>query len=329
MYNALVQQHERQSSPELRPETLRAFTETFINRYDLYAIQRPDNGRYVCVRQPLTPKLIESHLLGEVTLGAYALNPDSEARWICLDADTRREWAGLFQLAADLQRSKVTTYLETSRRGGHLWLFTAPLPGAEARQFATQLLHEHGLETMELFPKQDELKTGPGSLVRLPLGIHRKSGRRYYCIDLAGKPLAPTIRAQLHLLTDPARVPAAFVQDVILRGSHVDHQPVEVAIPLERPEGDQLSNRIKATINVYDFVSQYVDLDEKGLGHCPFHDDNHKSLSVHISENYWHCFAGCGGGSVIDFAMQWRDMLGEDGSFTATIKALADALLPR
>ena len=40
---------------------------------------------------------------------------------------------------------------------------------------------------------------------------------------------------------------------------------------------------------------------------CPFHDDGHPSFSVNIEENYWHCFAGCGGGSIIDFYMKWND----------------------
>jgi DNA primase len=27
---------------------------------------------------------------------------------------------------------------------------------------------------------------------------------------------------------------------------------------------------------------------------------------VHEKGNYWHCFAGCGGGSIIDFWMKWK-----------------------
>jgi DNA primase len=39
---------------------------------------------------------------------------------------------------------------------------------------------------------------------------------------------------------------------------------------------------------------------------CPFHNDQHPSLGVNAEKNYWYCFAGCGGGSVIDFWMKWR-----------------------
>jgi hypothetical protein len=58
-----------------------------------------------------------------------------------------------------------------------------------------------------------------------------------------------------------------------------------------------------------EFVSQYVDLKPTArgaIGLCPFHDDHHPSFGVNDEGNYWHCFAGCGGGSVIDFWMKWQ-----------------------
>ncbi len=72
---------------------------------------------------------------------------------------------------------------------------------------------------------------------------------------------------------------------------------------------ETLSQRIKQSITVLKFVSQYVDLKPNGsgaIGKCPFHDDQRPSFSVNDKENYWHCFAGCGGGSIIDFWMKWR-----------------------
>jgi DNA primase len=32
------------------------------------------------------------------------------------------------------------------------------------------------------------------------------------------------------------------------------------------------------------------------------------SFSVNTKENYWHCFSGSGGGSVIDFWMKWNNL---------------------
>jgi hypothetical protein len=55
--------------------------------------------------------------------------------------------------------------------------------------------------------------------------------------------------------------------------------------------------------------SRYVDLKptaSSATGLCPFHDDHHPSLEVSDEGNYWNCFAGCGGGSVIDFWTEWK-----------------------
>lgn len=38
-------------------------------------------------------------------------------------------------------------------------------------------------------------------------------------------------------------------------------------------------------------------------GRCPFHEDSNPSLSVNSSKGLWNCFAGCGGGTAIDFVM--------------------------
>ncbi len=321
---------ERIRTPEqtISPELAQAFAGTFIPRYDLYPVQRPD-GSYVTLRRKLSLDLIISHLQGFITLGAYALDVESQARWVCLDADTPDQWQRVWRMAEALDRQGIVPYLETSRRGGHLWLFLDSLPGADARRFGQRLQAEYSLTDVELYPKQDELKTGPGSLVRLPLGVHLKSGQRYSFVKLDGQPLAPTIREQIQLLTHPERVPAVFVSEVLSRLSQEAFSPPERQSSEAVDPNQPLSDRLKQTISVYDYVAQYVDLDERGRGHCPFHADHHKSLGVNRESNYWHCFAGCGGGSLIDFAMLWREKQGEDDSFTATIKALAGTLLPR
>lgn len=310
------------------PETLRAFTHSFITRFDRYSEQQAD-GSYRAVRQPLTPAIVEAHLRGSRTLGVYALDTSSHARWICFDADSEAEWDGLLALAEDCRKQGAPVYLELSRRGGHLWMFFAsPLSGYNARRFGSQLLAEHQLETVELYPKQDQLHTGPGSLVRLPLGVHRKSGTRYPFISLSGELLAPSVREQMRLLAAPLRLPPAFVQEVLNRVPEAKPAAPTVRFAVQSCiPGDTPSERIKNQIGVYDFVSRYVQLNRGGRGLCPFHDDHVESFSVSREGNYWHCFAGCGGGSVIDFWMRWRQLQGLDPGFTASIRELAQMLL--
>jgi len=308
------------------PELVRAYADTFIPRYDLYPIQLRD-GRYVTVKKPLELALVHKHLRGALTLGAYALSPASMARWICLDADDEDGWHSLVKMAGALSIPRVPAYLELSRRGGHLWLFFEhPLPGADARRFGQRLMHDFGVSGVELYPRQDVLRTGPGSLVRLPLGRHRLTGERYPFVDLDGYPLAPTIREQVRLLASPRPVPRWFL-DEYLASAPIAAPSAAEAPPVRQPGGERLSERLKQSISVYDFVSQYVALDERGRGHCPFHDDQHQSFSVNREGNYWHCFAGCGGGSLIDFWMRWREQHGQDPAFVPTVAELAEMLL--
>lgn len=330
LYNVRVRGREKPPSPELNRDILRRYAKTFIPRQDCYPIQTED-GRYLTVKRRFQLDYVQAHLKGIMTLGAYALDERDQARWLCLDADTPEQWAELLKMTRDLEQDGITAYLEPSRRGGHLWLFFSPLPGATARQFGQRLLGRYDLEGIELFPKQAELKTGPGSLVRLPLGKHRLTGQRYYFVTTEGEPIAPSVREQVRIMSAPQIVPPAYIRHVSLERSSVDIPQVKPLFPeaSREPAGATLSERLKNSISVYDFARRYVELDQNATGYCPFHADEHKSFGVNREQNFWHCWAGCGGGSIIDFWMKWREKQGLDASFTATIKSLADMLLPR
>jgi hypothetical protein len=313
------------NQPELDPSLVAAYAHTFFSRSDRYPKQQAD-GSYITVHQPLDFGLVAQHLLGQITLGAYLLGKDSSAKTLCFDADTPAAWDALLTLARTLAQRGITTYLETSRRGGHLWLFITPMSGLFARRFGSLLLADHGLSGIELYPKQDQLTTGPGSLVRLPLGVHRLTGRRYSFITPDGQPLAPTIREQIALLSSPVRVPFDFISPYLVRSLPPAQPPKLESKDIPPAPQNTLSERIKARISVLQFVSRYVELDGRNSGFCPFHDDQKKSFSVNAEGNYWRCFAGCKGNTVIDFWMLWRAKHGQDGSFTATVQDLRQIL---
>jgi hypothetical protein len=151
----------------------------FVQRWDLYARQL-DDGSYVCVHEPLNVDHLLAHLRGESTLGAYLLDQESRARFLVLDADDAQSWQQLGHLASALVDEDVQAYLEESRRGGHLWLFLAgAVAGQEVRAFGKELLAAHRTEGVELYPKQDQIADGPGSLIRMPFGVHRLTGQGY------------------------------------------------------------------------------------------------------------------------------------------------------
>jgi len=318
---------EQQPNPEQLSNLARILDDVFIQRHDLYARQL-DNGRYVCVREPLTQAHLEAHLQGDITLGTYMLDADSNGRFLVLDADDAPDWRRLQGISKVLENMDTESYLERSRRGGHLWLFfEEAVPGQEIREFGQGLINHFTINSVELFPKQNQLKTGPGSLVRLPFGVHRRTGKRYGFYDIQGRPLAPALSWQIMVLEDRETVPTPVFERFRGVGS-MKSEPKEfdgVERPnqarIEKGNGLLPSEQIKASISVRELVSQFVELSPSGAGICPFHDDHNPSFNVNDDEEYWFCFTCDKGGSVIDFWMALKDC-----DFKTAIRELSDQI---
>jgi hypothetical protein len=262
----------------------------FIQRWDVRAEQL-GNGGYICIREPLTPDDLDQHVLGQKTLGAYVLNEKGHARYTVIDADTDEKWEKLSSAHSTLRNEGVPSYRETSRRGGHLWFFfERVVSGQAARSFGEGLSIRFDLGS-EVFPKS--VTSDVGSLVRLPLGVHKKSGERYPFVDEDGEPIGSTVRQQAMKLE---HLDFVKIEDI---ARYKDIAPLRTRS--RNPEADNA--------DVFAYVSQLVELrptKSGGVGHCPFHDDEHMSFSVNKAENYWHCFAGCGGGGVDQFKKKWQ-----------------------
>ena len=304
---------EQQPNPEQLSNLARILDDVFIQRHDLYARQL-DNGRYVCVREALTQAHLEAHLRGDITLGTYLLDVESNGRFLVLDADDDPDWRRLRGVSKVLENMDTESYLERSRRGGHLWLFfEQALPGREIREFGQGLLTHFNIDSVELFPKQNQLKTGPGSLVRLPFGVHRRTGKRYGFYDTQRRPLAPALSWQIMVLEDRETVPIPVFEQFRDAGSRkpkrggFDSAERPRRARIEKGNGLLPSERIKAAVSVREFVSQFVELSSSGTGICPFQDDHNPSFNVNDDEEYWFCFTCDKGGSVIDFWMALKD----------------------
>lgn len=282
----------------------------FIQRWDLYSVQR-DDGRYLCVHDKLSHNHILDHLAGAITLGAYVLSEESAGRYLVLDADSEPDWRRLIAISRSLEELDSVSYLERSRRGGHLWLFfNDAMPGSSIRRFGRGLMRFFQIDTIELFPKQGKLTGGPGSLIRLPFGIHRKSGRRYGFYLPSGSPLAESLRDQIRILEDAVPITKGVFERFAESADHRVSSPSSSTLSGSR----QATNAdipdyelVKRSISVRDFVARYVDLASNGTGRCPFHDDDVPSFSVHDDGNFWKCFACDKSGSIIDFWMYYQD----------------------
>jgi hypothetical protein len=296
---------ERNANHELW-ELAEMLSDRFIQRQDLFACQLQD-GRYVCNHLPYKPSLMVSHLKGGITLGVYILDSNSLTRFTVIDIDDEMGFELVKDMSRDLLAKDIANYLETSRRGGHMWLFFREgIPGEKARGFGLGLLDTYNIKA-EVFPKQNRLSQGPGSLIRMPFGIHRKTGERYGFISPIGEPLG-SCEQQIKLLTNPQRVPNEAIELYQKKRSY------RKEFKRERFEN----------VSLLDFISQYVDLRpiaSGALGLCPFHQDLVPSFGVNAVGNYWHCFAGCGGGDIVSFWMKFRSI-----SYQEAVKELANML---
>src|SRR4051794_30782268 len=124
---------ERRGNMDVEVNTVAEFAGMFVSRGDYYPRQKA-NGAYFVVEKTLHLGVVMAHLRGVITIGAYALSPTNEAKWLCFDADDPEHWKKLKDMAQSLTAEGVTPYLELSRRGGHVWLFTPPTPGKDIRR---------------------------------------------------------------------------------------------------------------------------------------------------------------------------------------------------
>jgi len=72
-----------------------------------------------------------------------------------------------------------------------------------------------------------------------------------------------------------------------------------------------LFNYVKSSISLKDVFSYYcIDYNTIKNINCPFpgHDDKKASFKIYDSTDSYNCFAGCGGGSIIDFVMKMENL---------------------
>ena len=154
----------------------------FFYRDDVFAVQIPI-GSYIPVKRPIEIKDIEKHLSGEQTIGAYCVNTDNKVKWACVDLDGN-DLMSLLQQANDIYDifKDFNRMLEFSgRRGYHVWIFfEEPVFAEYAKALVKARLKDINADRHEVFPKQTELNEGRkfGNLVKIPCGIHKKSGKK-------------------------------------------------------------------------------------------------------------------------------------------------------
>jgi hypothetical protein len=287
-------------------QTAEEFMRLFVNRL-AYGIQRekplPDGSvPYIKQTRPLDCGAVRMHLNGDMTINLYAINPQTQsAKWVAIDADYDGSLEDLFQLQWELKQDGIDSALEQSRRGGHLWIFgEKPLLASECRIYIYNLALRLGVpvkgaglkEGIEVFPRQDRIEEGAyGNAIRAPLGVHRKSNRRYWFYEADLNP-----EAQLAYLQDLKRLTADQLTE-LTQGMEL---PKAYQPPAPVPFVPRVSVPGQREFRILDYVQTTGKQDSRNWkAQCPScaqagRDRSRNNLGIKISDTrFYVCRAGC------------------------------------
>ena len=301
----------------LTADLVEAYSMLFVHSWDAYAVQQAD-GSYWCAHESLFPARLVDHLLWRYTLGTYVLDAAGTCTFAVFDADGADGVQALASLAGQLALLGIWTLLEASRRGAHLWIFLVePVPASLVRAW---LLPYAVSLRVELYPKQDALRSGPGSLIRLPLGIHRQTGGWYpFLVAGADGQLVPVGNTVAECLAWAAasvqrvQVPSGIEVRREARDGRVGVSVQGMQVPASSPLVSGPSSghgAIRAWCQSQDIVQvigRYVQLDGRGMGSCPFKEhhvrgDQRPSFQVFGGQNpHWYCYTWQRAGDLFDF----------------------------
>lgn len=201
-----------------REAAIERYMALFSGREDVFARQWADKSQekhgYVPVRRPLAPADVADHLKGGKTYGIYLLRSNATAKAAVIDADLKKAFRKTPLSGKDRQIVRkdarfmltrvreiaaargLTSLAEVSgSKGYHFWFFFAePVPARFAMDLLSDvrdaLAGDLTAFDLEVFPKQAALSgKGLGNLVKLPLGIHRLSGKPSYFPDCKDRTL--------------------------------------------------------------------------------------------------------------------------------------------
>lgn len=215
---------------------------------------------YTPVKEPFTVKEVKNHILGNYTAGLYQLRLDNTVNFIAFDFDLPKNTLtrvisqkSLFdsamrsvhkaacKLVDYLASLEIPAYLEDSgHKGRHVWVFTdSPTPSKPAKTFAETALNKSGVDfdgiSVEVFPKQTKIREdGLGNLIKLPLGIHRKTSRRGLFVDKDGN----SFEHQLSYLSKIKKVAKQKIFDYIEQNREIFFEP-QGELPVIPPIDEQ------------------------------------------------------------------------------------------
>ncbi|MCD7883630.1 MAG: CRISPR-associated primase-polymerase type A1 [Lachnospiraceae bacterium] len=218
--------HFSEKSVRLSADELERYMELFTGREDIYALNElSDNNRRICVEvpEPLQPEVVKAHLKGTTTVSTFVQRSNATVKFLVIDLDVskgvllgrteeiiKEYMKKCFELATlcfrELSHLGIHSHIEDSGcRGYHVWiLFDGWIQVRYVNLLAdiieTKLrpyLKDSGIQA-EYFPNKTKIRNGKaGQCIKLPWGIHPKTGRRSYFLKEDG-----TLYSPQHIVLD-------------------------------------------------------------------------------------------------------------------------------
>ena len=267
-----LQDYQLENEIQLNQEQINRYMELFVGREDIYSEEEIlGNGKRCCkeVAQPLLQEVIASHLKGDRTIGTYIQRSNGTVKYFVIDLDVSKgvllqcteeqKKAYLekcFQIAVCIQKEfyhlGLNAYLEDSgNRGFHIWIFFSEwLPVRYANllsDLVEQKMREYwkdGSIQAEYFPNKTRVRNGKkGQTLKLPWGIHPKTGRKSCFMGEDGKPL----ENQEEFLKDPVRCSVGTLKRILS------------ANQLETEKNNQMVTEVDRNLEGFGFLDKSVE----------------------------------------------------------------------
>lgn len=193
------------------------------------ALNRAGHRSFVPIHRPIMAEDWTAHLAGERALALPLVRSGNDAFLGVLDVDVERQaldqrlgvpddllgraLGTARRLRKELRQRGCSSLLELSGyKGYHVWIRLAdPVPCFRLRRWLLDVVRSieplpEGIRVEE-FPNRDRVSPGEvGPLVKLPLGVHSKTGKRCALLDDAGNALADPFEAIRSLPRTPGRM---------------------------------------------------------------------------------------------------------------------------
>lgn len=272
----------------------------FAARTDVYSAWTSAGWRPV--RSPLTSQIVLAGLQGTgPSISGYMIAPGSVSHVLAFDFDSDDGLDRAFATSHVMWDSGLYCYVESSRRGGHLWcILGAMMPAIAIRRAARALLAASGLSSedpkIEIRPGSDTVDArivdgrvvgdGLGHALRLPLMPHPKTGFRGNFMLPTGLSLTQTSLADMLLSIEYA--PTKTVVEWAERWRPKYRVTSEYRMRREYPEDNDTVSHILAEL-------WGVPNPRAGRSvRCPAHDDKVASLNIFPDDKRVMCMApGC------------------------------------